>query len=148
MKIKLQNKFLPTLIPLLQGMKLKGEQSRARSKFLALAMNAYYSLHDSEIELLKEYAILDKLGEPLSDKEGGFTIKEDCLQEYFTERGKLFSEVAELQGATYTKHIELMRRILLDYDEELCSDNAALYDALLDAIENEMEVCENGKSCD
>ena len=77
-KIKLQNKFLPTLIPFLRGMKLKGEQSRARSKFLALAMTAYYSLHDNEIELLKEYAILDKNGEPLSDKDGGFTIKEDC----------------------------------------------------------------------
>ena len=134
MKIKLKNQHIITLIPFLQNMKLRGERSRARSKFLALAMDYYYSLHESEVELLKEYAVLDENGEP-KQGENGFTLKSETALEYLTERDKLFSEVAEIEGGTYTSHLELMRQILADYDEELDGDNAALYDALCDAFE-------------
>ena len=134
MKIKLQNQYIITLIPFLQGLKLKGERSRARSKFLSLAMESYYSLHESEVELLKEYAELDESGEP-KQGESGFTLKQETAMEYLVERDKLFTEVAEIEGGTYTSHLELMRQILADYDEELDGDNAALYDALCDAFE-------------
>jgi len=134
MKIKLQNKHIVTLIPFLQSMKLRGEQSRARSKFLEIAMKSYYSLHESEVELLKEYAVLDDSGEP-KQSENGFTLKEETAREYLIEREKLFSEIAEIEGGTYTSHLELMRQILADYNEELDGDNAALYDALWDAFE-------------
>ena len=136
MRIKLQNKHLITLIPFLQGMKLKGERSRARSKFLSLATDAYYSLHESEVELLKEYAVLNESGEPKQKEDGSFTIREECLREYLTEREKLFNEIAEIEGGTYTSHLELMRQILADYDEELDGAEAALYDALCDAFES------------
>ncbi|MCL1832590.1 MAG: hypothetical protein FWG45_06765 [Oscillospiraceae bacterium] len=134
MRIKLQNKHIVTLIPFLQNMKLRGERSRARSKFLEIAMKSYYSLHESEVELLKEYAVLDDSGEP-KQSENGFTLKEETAREYLVERDKLFSEIAEIEGGTYTSHLELMRQILADYDEELDGDNAALYDALWDAFE-------------
>jgi hypothetical protein len=134
MRIKLQNQYIITLIPFLQNMKLKGERSRARSKFLSLAMDSYYSLHESEVELLKEYAELDEAGEP-KQGESGFTLKKETAMEYLVERDKLFTEVAEIEGGTYTSHLELMRQILADYDEELDGDNAALYDALCDAFE-------------
>ena len=134
MRIKLQNKHIVTLIPFLQNMKLRGERSRARSKFLEIAMKSYYSLHESEVELLKEYAVLDDSGEP-KQSENEFTLKEETAREYLIERDKLFSEVAEIEGGTYTAHLELMRQILTDYDEELDGDNAALYDALWDAFE-------------
>jgi hypothetical protein len=143
MRIKLQNKHIVTLIPFLQSMKLRGERSRARSKFLEIAMKSYYSLHESEVELLKEYAVLDDLGE-LKQSENGFTLKEETAREYLIERDKLFSEVAEIEGGTYTSHLELMRQILADYDEELDGDNAALYDALWDAFESEMGVNTDG----
>ena len=134
MKIKLQNRHIITLIPFLQGMKLKGERSRARSKFLALAMTSYESLHSSEVELLREYAVLDESGEP-KQSEKGFTLKLETAREYLIEREKLFSEVAEIEGGTYTAHLELMRQILADYDEDLSGENAALYDALCDEME-------------
>jgi len=134
MRIKLQNQYIITLIPFLQNMKLKGERSRARSKFLSLAMESYYSLHESEVELLKEYAELDEAGEP-KQGESWFTLKKETAMEYLVERDKLFTEVAEIEGGTYTSHLELMRQILADYDEELDGDNAALYDALCDAFE-------------
>ena len=143
MRIKLQNKHIVTLIPFLQNMKLRGERSRARSKFLEIAMKSYYSLHESEVELLNEYAVLDDSGEP-KQSENGFTLKEETAREYLVERDKLFSEIAEIEGGTYTSHLELMRQILADYDEELDGDNAALYDALWDAFESEMGVSTDG----
>jgi hypothetical protein len=135
MRIKLQNQHIVTLIPFLQNMKLRGEKSRARSKFLSLAMESFYSLHQSEVELLKEYAELDESGEPVKNADGGFTLKSETAVEYLVERDKLFTEVAEIEGGTYTSHLELMRQILADYDEELDGDNAALYDVLCDAFE-------------
>jgi|GEM_PF-652684 len=147
MRIRLQNKHLVPLIPFLQGMKLKGERSRARSKFLALAMEAYASLHGSELELLKEYAVLDNDGNPKAIEDAGrsdgagspsgasFRLKENSAKEYLREREKLFCEVAEIEGGTYTAHLTLMRQILDDYNEDLDGENAALYDALCDAFE-------------
>ena len=135
MRIQLKNHYLVPLIPFLKGMKLKGERSRARSKFLALAMEAYAALHESEVELLKEYAVLDVAGNPKAAGDGSFSLREDFVREYLAEREKLFNEVAEIEGGTYAGHLALMRQILADYDEELDGDNAALYDALCDAFE-------------
>jgi len=135
MRIQLKNHHLIPIIPFLKGMKLKGEQSRARSKFLVIALEAYTALHESEVDLLKEYAVLDGEGEPIIAKDGSFTLKDGCVKEYLAERDKLFNEVAEIEGATYAEHMTLMRKILLDYDEELDGENAALYDALCDAFE-------------
>ena len=141
MRIKLQNQHIVTLIPFLQEMKLRGERSRARSKFLEIAMKSFYALHDSEIELLKEYGELDEAGEPIRNADGGFTLRKETAMEYLAERDKLFCEVAEIEGGTYTSHFELMRQILAEYDEELDGERAALYDALCDAFEG---VGENG----
>jgi len=135
MHIKLQNRYIVTLIPFLEGMKLKSEKSRARSKFLALAAEAYASLHDSELDLLREYAVQDERGEPRQDESGKFTLRDNTAREYMVERDKLFSEVAEIEGGTYTAHLSLMRQALAEYDGELEGDNAALYDALCDAFD-------------
>jgi hypothetical protein len=135
MRIKLQNRHVVALMPFLQGLKLKGEQSRARSKFLNLAMGAYTSLHESELELLREYAVCGEDGEPLIAEDGSFSLRDGHANEYLVEREKLFSEVAEIEGGTYTSHLETMRSVLIDYAEELSGDEAALYDALMDAFE-------------
>jgi hypothetical protein len=137
MRIRLKNRHVIALAPFLQGMKLKGERSRARSKFLNLVMGAYASLHDSELELLREYAVLDTGGEPRVSEDGSFSLREGCAKGYLAEREKLFNEVAEIEGGTYTSHLEVMRQVLADYDEDLSGDEAALYDALMDAFEEE-----------
>ena len=134
MRIKLQNRYIIPLVPFLQNIKLKGEKSRARSKFLALATAAYNALHQSEVELLKEYAVLDEAGNPAENGDGSFNLKEETKKEYFTERQKLFEEEAEIEGGTYTAHLALMRQILAEYDEVLDGEEAALYDALWDAF--------------
>jgi len=135
MKIKLQNKYIVPLVPFLEGMKLKGEQSRARSKFLKLVYAAFAELHDSEVELMQEFAVTDGDGKPVCGEDGSFRLRDGTGSEYLTEREKLFCEIAEIEGGTYTSHLETMRLILTGYDEDLDGDNAALYDALLDAFE-------------
>ena len=135
MKIKLENRYIVPLVPFLQNMKLRGQKSRARSKFLALAMGVYGALHESELELLKEYAVLDGDGDPKANADGSYSLREDTAKEYLTEREKLFSEVAEIEGGTYAEHLALMRQILADYNEEMAGENAALYDKLCDAFE-------------
>jgi hypothetical protein len=135
MRIRLRNRHIVSLVPFLQGMKLKGERSRARSKFLNLAMDAYASLHDSELDLLREYAVLDADGEPKVSEDGSFSLRGGSAKGYLAEREKLFSEVAEIEGGTYTSHLEVMRQALADYCEDLSGDEAALYDALMDAFE-------------
>ena len=135
MRIKLQNRHIIPLVPFLRDMKLKGEQSRARSKFLNLVMETYGALHESEVELLKEYAVLDEKGNPKMAEDGSFTLREAAAKEYLAEREKLFDEVAEIEGGTYTAHLALMKRILTDYAEDLDGENADLYDALMDAFE-------------
>jgi len=134
-KIKLENRYIVPLVPFLQNMKLKGAQSRARSKFLSLVMGVYGSLHESELELLKEYAVLDGDGDPKANEDGSYSLREDTAKEYLAERERLFSEVAEIEGGTYTEHLALMRQILAEYDEALEGGNAALYDALCDSFE-------------
>ena len=84
--------------------------------------------------------MLDESGEPKQKEDGSFTIREESLREYIAEREKLFNEIAEIEGGTYTSHLELMRQILADYDEELDGAEAALYDALWDAFELETGV--------
>ena len=135
MRIQLKNQYLVPLIPFLRDIKLRGERSRARSKFLALALVAYGALHESEVDLLKEYAVLDENGNPKAAEDGSFSLRDGVLGEYMAERNKLFNEVAEIDGGTYAEHFALMRRILLDYDEELIGENAELYNALCDAFE-------------
>jgi len=135
MRIQLKNHHLIALIPFLRSIKLKGERSRARSKFLGLALEAYAALHESEVDLLREYAVLDGKGNPKAAVDGSFSLREESVQEYLAEREKLFNEVAEIEGGTYTEHLKLMRRILLEYDDELDGDTAAMYDALCDAFD-------------
>jgi hypothetical protein len=139
MRIRLENRHVVTLVPFLQGMKLKGESSRARSKLLALATCAYVSLHDSELELLREFAVCDDTGEPKVAEDGSFTLKDGASAGYLAERARLLSEVAEIEGGTYASHIDTMRQVLADYPEELSGEEAALYDALCDSFEEAMK---------
>jgi hypothetical protein len=139
MRIRLENRHLIALVPFLRGMRLKGEQSRARSKLLNLALGAYTGLHESELELLKEYAVLDKDGEPHVADDGSFSLRDGCAKEYLAEREKLLLEVAEIEGGTYTAHLEAMRSVLSGYVGELAGEEAALYDALMDAFEEARE---------
>jgi hypothetical protein len=135
MKISLENKYIVPLVPFLEEMKLKGEQSRARSKFVKLVYAAFAELHESEVDLVKEFAVTGEDGEPVCSEDGSFTLRNGAAKDYAQQRAKLFSEVAEIEGGTYTSHLKAMHQILLDYGGELSGEDAELYDALCEAFE-------------
>ncbi|AWG03440.1 DUF1617 family protein [Trueperella pyogenes] len=132
--IQVQNRYLPTLIPFLEGMKLAGTASRARSKLLSLVIDAYSALAISERELVKEHAVLNEKGEPHIAEDGTFELKDPQLaDDYLTAREALISEHAILTPA-YAEHPAQLLELLENYTVELSGDEAAVYDHLYDQI--------------
>lgn len=134
--LKIENRYLPALIPFLESMKLAGVHSRARSKLLAMALAAYQQLALSEKELVAEYAVLDTHGQPVIDEEGVFELKDpDEAAAYLAAREELLSESAVLDGPTYAEHLTQLSELLGSYGVELSGDDAAVYDHLCDTVE-------------
>lgn len=135
MKVKLKNKHLIEATQFLQELRLKGSESRARTKFVELLDRSIDCLGRSEIELVKEYAILGEDGEIEFGENGTYNLRENVAEEFFTEKAKLFEETAEIEGGTYTTHLETMLKILEECDIELSGEQAVLYDVLCEAFE-------------
>lgn len=134
--IRIENRYLPTLIPFLQSMKLAGAASRARSKLLAMAFTAFQDLATSEKELVAEYAVLDEQGQPVIAEDGSFDLKEPAQAPlYLAEREALLNEEAHLIGPTYSEHLAQLQNLLATYPVELTGYEAEVYDRLCDAVE-------------
>lgn len=137
MKITIKNSLLVPCINLLQGMKLKGKASRARTKLVNLFINAVNELSNSELALIKDYGELDESGNPIKLENGSYKIKPDVLAEFNAEHLALLNENAEVEGPTYEDHLKDCLDFLNNYDGELAGTDAQAYDALLDALESE-----------
>jgi len=134
MKLKIKNMYLVPTHNLMSEMKLKGADSRARSKLLKLIKTAVESLGESERELIEEYGEKDADGKLIEDG-GSYRIPAESRTAYAKEYKKLMEEVAEIAGGTYAGHIDKLERILNDCGMELEGVNAEVYDILLDALE-------------
>ena len=134
MKLKIKNMYLVPAHNFMSEMKLKGADSRARSKLLKLIKTAVESLGESERELIEEYGEKDTDGKLIEDG-GSYRIPAESRTAYVKEYKKLMEEVAEIAGGTYVDHIDKLERILSDCDMELEGVNAEVYDILLDALE-------------
>lgn len=135
MKIILANEVLAPAVNFLGTIKLKGKDSRARTKLVNLLTQQVRELQDSEQELIDEYAKTDENGKPEKAENGNAKIDPDRAKEYLAEHSKLMLEQVEIEGGTYVNHIDDCQKILEDYDGELEGQNAQAYDALLDAFE-------------
>lgn len=136
MKIELINIYLAPAITFLQGLQLKGEKSRARSKFVKLLQTAYTEFSESELALAKEYAVCDEEGMPILSKDNtlSFTTPQQSA-EFLKERGKLEKETAVINSGTYVNHLEQLRTIFEEIDDVLSGEAAEVYDILYDALE-------------
>jgi hypothetical protein len=135
MKIILANEVLAPSVNFLGTIKLKGKDSRARTKLVNLLTQQVRELQESEQELIDEYAKTDENGKPEKAENGNTKIDPDRAKEYLAEHSKLMLEQVEIEGGTYVNHIDDCEKILNDYDGELEGANAQAYDALLDAFE-------------
>lgn len=135
MKIILANEVLAPSVNFLQSVKLKGKNSRARSKLVKLLTKQFKELQESEQDLIDEYAKIGENGKQEKSENGNAKIDPDRAKEYLAEHNKLMAEKVEIEGGTYVNHIDDCQKILEDYDGELEGQNAQAYDALLDAFE-------------
>ena len=137
MKLKLRNEMIVPSIEFLQGAELKGKFSRARSKLVTLLLDSLKELQESEMELVKEYGETDENGELIKDDKGNPQLSKDNIVKYNLEHAQLVSEIAEVEGGTYTDHATDCKQFLEDYDKALSGKEAQAYDVLLDALEYE-----------
>ena len=135
MKVLIKNRFLIEAQNFLQDLKLKGAESRARTKFSELLDRAIESYAQSELALAKEYAILDDNGEIKFGENYLFDLRPGTAPEYHSEVEKLHNEEAEIEGETYATHLETMLKTLHECDVEMSGSTAALYDMLCEAFE-------------
>lgn len=137
MELKLKNLMLVPTHNFLQKLELKGKQSRARTKLTKLIYDQVATLSDSEVTLADEYGQTNADGKIIRNDNGMALISEDKLAEYNKEHTALLNETAEINGATYTEHLDDCRKFLEEYDQELSGKDADVYDNLLDAIEEQ-----------
>lgn len=137
MKIILENSYLVPAINFLQGLKLKGKDSRSRSKLVKLINQGLTSLQESEQQLLNDYADKDEKGNVIFVEDSKAKISPINQIEFNKEHKALLKEKAEIEGGTYVNHIDDCHKILDDYKGELSGVDAEVYDVLLDAFEND-----------
>lgn len=136
MNITLTNKYVQPAIQLLDGMKLAGAASRARTRLLNLLTPHVEALQQAEYQLVTEHAICADDGQPVISEDGSFTLKDpDHAAAYVKERDALFDEVAQVEGGTYEGHRQACIDFLNNYDGQLAGEQAEAYDALLTALE-------------
>lgn len=134
MYLEIPNHLLPAVSELLDSLPLKGADSRARTRALALVTTALETLGASEVELLNTYGVKNADGELVREGDT-FELKPETAAEYQTERAKLLSEVSIIDEATYAGHEALLQEILEGIDLELTGTQATAYDLLLTSLE-------------
>ncbi|MDD7465528.1 MAG: hypothetical protein PUK59_04755 [Actinomycetaceae bacterium] len=136
MRICLANHYLQPAINLLDGMKLAGAASRARTRLIRLLAPHLEALQEGEYALVTEHATCGADGKPIIADDGSFTLKDNQhATTYITERDALFAEIAQIEGGTYEGHRQACIDLLTTYDGQLSGTDADAYDALLTALE-------------
>lgn len=136
MKVTLANHYLQPAINLLDGMKLAGSASRARTRLIRLLAPHLEALQEAEYQLVTEHAISGENGKPVIADDGSFTLKDaEHAATYIAERDALFAEIAQIEGGTYEGHRQACIDLLASYDGQLSGTDADAYDALLTALE-------------
>lgn len=130
MKITMKNRDLIKAIKFLNSLNLKGKDSRSRSKFIRLLEKYFEELKDDELELFKEFDLLDENGNIKQD-----TNDTDIIRLFNTEQEKLYSEQVVINCEDIIDRMITLKEALENLDTELSGDDAYIYDYLLDEME-------------
>lgn len=130
MKIIMKNRDLVKAINFLNSLNLKGKDSRSRSKFIRLLEKYFEELKDDELELLREFDLLDENGNIKQD-----TNDTDSIRLFNIEQEKLYSEQVVINCEDIIDRMNTLKEVLENLDTELSGDDAYIYDYLLDEIE-------------
>lgn len=136
MKFEIKNSMISPAIKLLYDLKLKGKQSRHRTKFIKLLQGKMKELHAQELDLIKEYTGDDGDGGPKKREDGSFAIRPEDEIAFRKEQDELFDEPFVIDGGDNYLTLETVKDIVLEYDEEVSGSTAVAYDYLCEAFEN------------
>ena len=126
----MKNRDLAKAINFLNSLNLKGKDSRSRSKFIRLLEKYFEELKDDELELLKEFDLLDENGNIKQDMDDT-----ESIRLFNTEQEKLYSEKVVINCEDIIDRMNTLKEVLENLDTELSGDDAYIYDYLLDEME-------------
>ncbi|AOZ73401.1 hypothetical protein BK816_00940 [Boudabousia tangfeifanii] len=133
--MKIENRNIPSVCQLLEGLELAGATSRARTKLHASLLVHLEALGVSEVELARQYATLDETGEIVLDEAGGFTLKDPVQASEFKAEHQALMGEAVLVPETYENQYAILTKALVDYPGTFSGSDATAYDLLSDALE-------------
>lgn len=136
MQVKLKNNVISKTIELLIKLKLKGKQSRHRSRLVQLLNEHIKQVAKEEMELIKEHSNLDKNDEPIIiTKENGeqhYDVKD--VQALAKDKDELLNEEFIVDGANNKDMINTVKTVLEECNESFSGTDATLYLYLCDAF--------------
>ncbi len=139
MKIEFYNAELKPMIEMLMGVKAKGRNSRAVSKFVKLVSAKFETYAKDEQELLKEYCLVDDGGELVTTTKEGNTFVSwlpGKQAEAVIAQNELANEKNVIDLTEYEPHLKHLIVALDESDAFLSGVEAQLYDLLLDKLED------------
>ncbi|ANZ98104.1 hypothetical protein BFC20_10505 [Brochothrix thermosphacta] len=139
MKIEFYNAELKPMIEMLMGVKAKGRNSRAVSKFVKLISTKFETYAKDEQELLKEYCLVDDSGELVTTTKEGNTFVSwlpGKQPDAVIAQNELANEKNVIDLTEYEPHLKHLIVALDESDAFLSGVEAQLYDLLLDKLED------------
>lgn len=140
MELYVKNNQLAEFINLLYKLKLKGKQSRHRSKLLNLLGAQLKEREESEAALRVEHCNLDTEGNPQTiETERGMIW--DVIDKPAFEKDvvDLMNESIVITGPHHTETIRTVAEALFETEEEFAGLEAATYDTLCELFEQALE---------
>lgn len=126
----------------INSLKLKGKESRWRTKIYNLLASHYNEIHSFEMLLLKEYANLDENGniKILDSEKGLIDMDEDNIPNYSQQLAELLNEEFLIACDDSNKTmIQTVGNLLLDGEFEVPNQIAGLYALWCDKFEEAID---------
>lgn len=129
MKLIFKNSELVPAINFLNSMELKGvSESRHRSKLVKKLNEALETVQESEMEMLKVYAVKDESGELVKKSEQEYDIVHEKKAEYYREHTKFLNETVTIESGIYANNFEKLYPVLANYEGLISGQYAHIFD--------------------
>ncbi|MCP0886922.1 DUF1617 family protein [Ligilactobacillus sp. WILCCON 0076] len=137
--IEFKNADLVPVGNFLAGLKLKGKASRGRTKLIKLLEDKNKEYNEDREEIRDPYFEHDDKGERVT-KDNAYVLKDKTKEKDLNkELIDLANENSKIEFTEYSEKFKALYDGLNNYDYELSNTDAALYDLVLDQLENNFE---------
>lgn len=132
MEVRIKNRLITPIVKFLYELKLKGKQSRHRSRFIKKLEDKLQDIQVEEHEIRKQHCNLDENGEPKTTKmpDGQDIWDIADLQGFVRDRNEMMDEEYVIDDTDSQIMLETLKLILDEFDDEISGDDADVYDYL------------------